>query len=259
MGDSYITVTEVPGIRTSREQLCMLYTRYRFAASLCAGQTVLEVACGAGQGLGYLARFAQKVVGGDIDENNLRFAIEHYRRREKIELRKVDAHQLPFEARSFDVIILYEAIYYLKNPDRFLSECRRILSDQGIVLIGTVNKEWPDFNPSPFSTRYFSPPELVELLKKHHFRVELYGAFPVTEKTTKGRIVSILKRAALALHLMPKTMKGKEILKGIFFGKLVPLPPEVEDEMAVYSPPVRLAPGALNETYKVIYAVAQIE
>ena len=34
---------------------------------------VLEVACGGGIGLGYLARTAKKVVGGDIDETILQY------------------------------------------------------------------------------------------------------------------------------------------------------------------------------------------
>lgn len=258
MENSYVTVTEIPGIKGSHEQLSMLYTRYRFAARLCNGKTVLEVACGAGQGLGYLARFAKKVIGGDIDENNLQFAMERYRRRENIELRKIDAHQLPFEAGSFDVIVLYEAIYYLKNPDRFLEECRRVLSEKGIVLICTVNKDWSDFNPSPFSTRYFSCRELLELLRKHQFQVELYGAFTITKNALKDRVISTLKRAAVAFHLIPKTMKGKEILKRIFFGKLALLPPEVEEDMAQYTPPVPISLDASNSGYKVIYAVAQL-
>jgi len=28
----------------------------------------------------------------------------------------------------------------------------------------------------------------------------------------------------VALHLIPKTMKGKELLKKIFYGKLIPFP-----------------------------------
>jgi len=32
-------------------------------------------------------------------------------------------------------------------------------------------------------------------------------------------------------------MKGKEFLKRIFMGKLVPLPPEITDGMAEYTPP----------------------
>ncbi len=255
---SYTTITETPGVGASREQLSMLYTRYRFAASFCKGKEVLEVACGAGQGLGYLARVAERVVGGDIDETNLRCAGERYRERPNVAIRKMDAHRLPFEGNSFDVILLYEAIYYLEHPDRFLEECRRVLRDQGMLLICTINKDWPDFNPSPFSTKYFSSRELIELLERHQFDVELYAAFPVAMKSTKEQIVSMLKQTAVALHLIPKTMKGKEMLKRIFFGKLSPLPPEVEEGMAEYAPPMPIFSDSSEGDYKVLYAVARV-
>jgi ubiquinone/menaquinone biosynthesis C-methylase UbiE len=232
----------------------MLYTRYKTAAAFCEGKAVLEVACSSGQGLGYLAKRARRVVGGDYTAQVLQLARCHYGG--NIPLLRLDAHALPFPARSFDVVILYEAIYYLSRPEQFLEECCRILRDGSVLLICTVNKEWADFNPSPFSTRYFSAKELSDLLQKHQFQVELYGAFPVAKGSTKDAVVSFIKRTAMALHLMPNTMKGKESLKRIFFGKLVPLPPEVVDGMADYAPPVPLSSDSQDSQYKVLYAVA---
>src|SRR4030042_1503265 len=122
METSFVNVTEVPGLKASEEQLSRIYNRYRFASEYCNQKDVLEVACGAGLGLGYLSKFAKRVVGGDIDENNLRFAKEHYQSKENIEIKFLDAHNLPFEDKSFDVVILYEAIYYLEHPERFVEE-----------------------------------------------------------------------------------------------------------------------------------------
>lgn len=258
MPSRFTTITETPGVGASREQLSMLYTRYRFAASFCKGKEVLEVACGAGQGLGYLARVAEWVVGGDIDETNLRFAAERHRERPNVEVRKMDAHQLPFEEKRFDAVLLYEAIYYLERPEAFLKECRRVLRKEGVLLICTVNKEWPDFNPSPFSARYFSSRELSELLKAHRFDVDFYGAFPVKKGSRKEEIVSMLKRTAVALHLMPKTMKGKEGLKRLFFGPLTPLPCEVQEGMAPYADPISIEAAGPNGGYKVLYAVGRL-
>lgn len=56
----YSTVTEIPGNKISKEQLTRLYHRYHFASLFCKGKDVLEVACGGGMGLGYLAKFAKK-------------------------------------------------------------------------------------------------------------------------------------------------------------------------------------------------------
>jgi len=53
-------------------------------------------------------------------------------------------------------------------------------------------------------------------------------------------------------------MKGKEILKRIFFGKLSPLPNEIEEGICEYKPPERISSDTPNFEYKVIYAVARI-
>lgn len=254
----YTTVTELPGCKASREQSERLYHRYRFASEFCKDKDVLEVACGGGIGLGYLAKIAKKVIGGDIDENNLKFAREHYKHRPNIELKILDARQLPFENDSFDVVILYEAIYYLIDPEKFISEAKRVLRNGGVLLICTANKDWSGFNPSLYSYKYFSAPELFDLLKTNGFvNITLYGDCPAKDKTIKDKITSYLKRMAVGLHLIPKTMKGKEFLKRIFFGELAPLPFEIYEGMAKYSPPTLIPYDSPNYDYKVLYVVAR--
>jgi ubiquinone/menaquinone biosynthesis C-methylase UbiE len=257
MGTDYTTVTEIPGNKVTREQVERAYTRYRFASEVCEGKDVLEVACGPGLGLGYLAQKAKKVVGGDYTENLLKVAKEHYK--ERIDVLRLDAHTLPFQEDTFDVVILYEAIYYLENPEEFIDECRRVLRENGTLLICTVNKDWSDFNPSPFSTKYFSAQELFALLKQYNFDVELFGDCPVSADSAMDKIISIIKRTAVALHLMPKTMKMKEIFKRFFFGKLLTLKEEIEDGVVEYSPPVLITSDSPNLQYKVLYAVARCQ
>ena len=256
MGIDYTTVTEVPGNRVTREQLERMFHRYHFASLFVEGKEVLEVACGAGLGLGYMARKARRVVGGDYTENLLKAAKGYYQ--EKSHLLRLDAHFLPFRDRSFDVVILYEAIYYLNAVDAFLLEARRLLRNKGALLIATVNKNWSEFNPSPYSTRYFSVPELGELLQKKGFNVEMFGAFSVLPKGAREKIVASIRKLAVALHLIPKTMKGKELLKNIFYGELKPLKGEIEEGICEYSPPASIPTQMPNEEYKVIYAVARI-
>ncbi len=53
MGIDYTTVTEVPGNQVTQEQLERMFHRYCFASNFAEGKDVLEVACGAGLGLGY--------------------------------------------------------------------------------------------------------------------------------------------------------------------------------------------------------------
>lgn len=233
----------------------MLYTRYHLASQFSSGKDVLEVACGAGIGLGYLAKRARKVVGGDYSESLLRCVQSHYRSR--VPLLRLDARQLPFSDTSFDTVVLFEAIYYLSNPGKFLDECRRVLRPNGVLLICSANKDWSGFSPSSFSTRYFSVPELYGLLNGASFRAELFGAFPVVPESNFGKFVSLVRALAVEMHLIPKTMRGKEFLKRIFYGPLVELRPELEEGMAKPTPLVSLPIDSPISSYKVIYAVAR--
>lgn len=252
----YSSVTELPGSMVTRDQLARVCHRYYFAGGFCDGKDVLEVACGPGLGLGYLATRAKRVVGGDITKSLVDSARRHYGSR--VELLCLDAHTLPFPERSFDVVILYEAIYYLSSPDRFLSECRRVLRPNGVVLICTVNKEWNGFNPSPYSVRYFSVPELHQLLEGHGFQAEVFGAFPDEAQTARDKVVSFIRRVAVRTGLIPKTMEGKRYLKRLFYGRLTPLPPEIRDGMVEYHHPVRLPPDSATSAFKVIYFAARL-
>ncbi|MCR4292307.1 MAG: class I SAM-dependent methyltransferase [Candidatus Kuenenia sp.] len=75
----YSVITEFPGLQASQEQIERLYQRYHFAQQFASVKDVLEVACGSGIGLGYLAQAANKVIGVDIEEKNVNLAKEYYR------------------------------------------------------------------------------------------------------------------------------------------------------------------------------------
>jgi ubiquinone/menaquinone biosynthesis C-methylase UbiE len=197
-------------------------------------------------GLGYLEQAANRVVGGDIDEPYLIYAKGHYQGRNKIEIRQLDAQKLPFEDKSFDVVLLYEAIYYLAQPEKFIEEALRVLTSKGVLIIGSANKEWPDFNPSPFSQKYFSAPEMFQLLGRKFSDIQMSGAFLAKEDSMKAKMISLIKRAAVRLQLMPKTMKGKQLFKRIFFGSLANIPAEIEKGLAGYVPPVFVSKETTN-------------
>jgi len=253
----YAEVTEISGSKVSVEQVQRMYTRYRFASNFCKAKEVLEVACGSGQGLGYLANVAQKVVGVDIDQELLDLAQKQYAKRKNIQLYKADAEELPFEENSFDVVIIYEALYYLSEPDKFIRQAKRVLRPGGILLICSANCELSNFNPSPFSHKYFSACELFNLLSRSGFsNIEILGDCKLDTRSFKARVLAFIKKQAVNLHLIPKTMKGKEFLKRIFMGKLVLMPPEIDDSLGQYTPPLKIDFDKPECLHKVIFSVA---
>ena len=256
MAIDYTTVTEVPGALASAEQLSMLYTRYHLAAEFSAGKDVLEVACGRGQGLGYLERRAKRVVGGDYTESLLRAAQRWYGGR--VPLVRLDAHRLPFAKASFDVVILHEAIYYLARPEEFVDEALRVLRPGGELVICSANREWSGFNPSPFSTRYLSAQQLRELLASRGLEAKVFGAFPVTVSGFRQKATARIREAAVRWHLIPKTMKGKALLKRLFYGRLTRIENEVREGMGDVAPLHPIAEWEEQPQYKVIYALGRV-
>jgi ubiquinone/menaquinone biosynthesis C-methylase UbiE len=252
----YITVTEAPGIRITRESLAMLHARYALAERFCEGRDVLEVGCGAGMGLGYLAQRARSVVGADCSEPLLAEAKKHYR--ERIPLVRLDAHLLPFRASAFDAIIFFEAIYYLTDAEKFLDECCRVLRPNGFILICSANREWSAFNPSPHSHQYFSAAELRKLLKNHHMRAEIFVGFPVAPTNYLSGLTAGFRKVAVRFRLIPKTMRGKELLKRIFYGRLTKLEAELMVGRESLQEFVPLASEQDARRYRIIYAVGQV-
>lgn len=230
---NFTNVTELPGQRSTSDQLSMMLTRYNLAKKYSKDKHVLEVACGSGTGLGYLAKDAKHVTGGDIDQNLVNIAKRNYQNLANVKIEYLEAEELPFENGSFDLVLLFEAIYYLSDVNKFIDHAIRVLKPNGKIIISTVNKEWHGFNASPHSNYYFSAEELLHLFdKKAHAELSIgFLDLPKGNNFVKSKV----RKIASSLGLIPKKMKSKEFLKRIFYGKLKPIPAEISETDAEIS------------------------
>jgi SAM-dependent methyltransferase len=248
----YTTVTETWGLPASPEQLAMQYFRYRMAADLAPGGAVLEVGCGSGMGLPYLQAHSEMVVGGDYTMALLEEARRHL---PDANLVRMDAQRLPFRDRSFDAVVMLEMIYYVADQEAALAECRRVLKPGGKLMICLPNRDRPDFNPSPFSTRYPNLNEIATLLAKAGFEARVYGGFVVEAATSRDRILGPIRHVAVRYRLIPSSMRAKSMIKRMLYGRL-PALGAVHDGMADYAEPVELdASSGPDHRYKNLYAV----
>ncbi|MHB0984021.1 MAG: class I SAM-dependent methyltransferase [Sulfuricella sp.] len=256
MTTNFLAITEVGGELVSQAQVVRFHQRYIWAGSFCKGKDVLEAACGTGPGLGYLASVSKSLAAGDYSREVLAVARAHYGNR--IALHEFDAQATPFADASFDVIILFEAIYYLPDAERFIAECRRLLRSGGVLLLATANRNLFDFNPSPFSVRYYNPPELSALLTKHGFDTEFFGGSPIDTSGLKSRVLRLAKKIAVSLNLIPGSMRSKRLLKRLVFGRLVSMPRELRVGDARYEAPVPIDGRWPDTVHQVLYCVAKL-
>jgi ubiquinone/menaquinone biosynthesis C-methylase UbiE len=254
---NYSKVTERGGELVSKLQLDRFYQRYLWAGDICRGKDVLEMACGTGPGLGYLQSIANNFSAGDISLCNLTCAQKYYGNR--IDLHYFDATRTQFEDQSFDVIILFEAIYYIADIQALMTEVKRLLRPKGKFLITSANKDLFDFNPSPYSHRYYNAPELKEILANNGFNSCFYGDGLVFNKGISYKTFRWIKKLAVDMKLIPGSMDAKKIIKRFVFGKLVRMPKELVVDNHKYLKPIPISSDYPEEFHQVLYCISTKE
>jgi len=113
--------------------------RYAFASQLVKGKKVLDLASGEGYGSYLLSKEARDVIGIDIDRGALKHSHETY-----------DADNLQFVQgtildaplkEGFDIVICFEALEHIDDPEKLISEVKRLLRKDGLFIVSTPNKK----------------------------------------------------------------------------------------------------------------------
>jgi SAM-dependent methyltransferase len=143
--------------------------RYQFAAKLANGLRVLDAACGEGYGTAMIANAgAAQAVGVDLDAK----AVEHAQKRYGLDFRQGDVKNLPVEDSSFDLVVSFETIEHVSEGVRVISEFRRVLTDDGLLVISTPNKT-EYLMSTDFHEREYTTGEFEALLRSEFEEVHL--------------------------------------------------------------------------------------
>lgn len=151
--------------------------RYYFARDLIKGCRVLDVACGEGYGSWILSDSALQVVGVDIAAD----AVTHARKKyTKSNMRFVEASaaKLPFDDDMFDAVVSFETIEHLDLHQEMLSEIKRVLNKDGLLIISSPNKQYYSIEPgyqNPFHVKELFREEFLELIKSYFSNAMLFG------------------------------------------------------------------------------------
>lgn len=94
-----------------------------------------------GGGCGYyskrlLEEGAQSVSLLEIQKRKVTFAKENYGKLENYNIFNASAYQMPLEDKSFDSIFSHTVFEHITDMDATLSECHRVLKDNGVMIIG---------------------------------------------------------------------------------------------------------------------------
>ena len=198
-------------------QLRMACVRYSWAADVARGVDCLEIGSGSGFGLNLISAGARSAVGGDVTASNLRQSRVHY---PDCNVARFDAHELPFADSSFDVVAMFEVIYYLADIPGVLSEIRRVLRPGGEVLICLPNRERPGFHRSPKSFTYPSARELHEILGEASFDTDVFAGFRMGELGMVDKVLVAGATAGRRLHIIPGTLRARSRIKRLVHGKM---------------------------------------
>lgn len=149
--------------------------RYRFANCVAADRRILDAACGVGYGSFLLSQSAESVCGLDISEEAIAYARREYRA-DNLNFIIGDCHSTDLPDSAFDMVVAFEVIEHLREPDKFLVEMRRLLTAQGILILSTPNRPVSEelrSEPNPFHFKEFDPEELNSLLLGYFRHVQL--------------------------------------------------------------------------------------
>jgi ubiquinone/menaquinone biosynthesis C-methylase UbiE len=151
--------------------------RYYFAQRLIKGRRVLDVACGEGYGSWILSSLASEVVGVDIDPGTVARAREKYVG-PNIEFVEASAAKLPFDDGAFDAVVSFETIEHHDLHQEMMSEIKRVLRKDGVLIISSPNKQHYSIEPgysNPFHVKELFREEFLDLTKSYFANVILFS------------------------------------------------------------------------------------
>ncbi len=146
--------------------------RYEAAMQLVSGLNVLDIASGTGYGSALLSKSAKTVVGVDISKQAISYSKKNYASK-KVTFAVGSCTDIPLADGSVDAVVSFETIEHIADYQKFMSEIKRVLRDDGLLILSTPNdSEFPETNE--YHEHEFTQTELMQLLKKHFIYIDNY-------------------------------------------------------------------------------------
>lgn len=152
-----------------------------FVDNISPGDAVLDIGCGNGALTFDLAKKAKKVVGIDLNKENIKIAKEKYSAPD-IEYRTGDAIHYVFNQR-FDVVILSNVLEHIESRVKFLKKIKN-LAPKVLIRVPMITRDWVTLYKRELAVEWrldkthyveYSLGLLEDELEKAHLSLENYS------------------------------------------------------------------------------------
>ena len=166
---------------------------YELIRPVVKGKTVLELATGTGLIAKNIVNAAAHIEATDASAEMIAEA-KRDNQSAKLHFSVQDMFRLPYADRSFDVVIVSNALHIVPEPERALAEIRRVLKDDGVLIAPTFTHAENSLRGRikayimrlagfPLHSRWTSE-EYLSFLRQNGWRVRksavLKASFPLT-------------------------------------------------------------------------------
>lgn len=178
---------------------------YELIRPVVKARTVLELAAGTGLIAKNIVRSASHIEVTDASEEMIAEA-KRNNRSAKLHFSVRDMFCLPYADKSFDVVIVSNALHVVPQPEKALAEIRRVLKDDGVLIAptfthgngtlqGRIKLFFMKLAGFPLNSRWSSA-DYLAFLRQNGWTVRksavLKGSFPLTyaecvKPAVKGR------------------------------------------------------------------------
>ncbi len=148
------------------------------------GQRLLDIGCGSGKSIEPLLDFGLQISGIDPSPYMLDIAENNFKN--KVDLFRGFAEDLPFEDNSFEYSSLFTTLEYTELPAKAIEEACRVTKDK--IFVGVLNKFAP-FNlatmiKAKLTDNVFSKAQFFSIWELKQLVFSILGKVPVSWRTT---------------------------------------------------------------------------
>ena len=109
---------------------------YELICSVVKDKTVLELATGTGLIAKHIVKATAHIEATDASPEMITEAKRRYYSA-KLRFSVQDMFSLPYASKSFDVVIVSNALHIVPQPEKALQEIKRVLKDDGVLIAPT--------------------------------------------------------------------------------------------------------------------------